>query len=81
MSPIAGVQLRARKAGHFFRTVNLNDEPCWHDIACECAAHNAQLHDDRERKFMNDMVRWTVHGGSPTEKQAKWLRPIYARIR
>ena len=68
------------QSGPLFRNVNLNDEPCWHD-ACECAAHSAQLHDDRERKFVNDIVRWTVHGGSPTEKQSKWLRPIYARIR
>jgi len=64
-----------------FRNVNLNDEPSWHDIACECAAHSARLRDERERKFVNDMVRWTVHGGEPTEKQAKWLRSIYARVR
>ena len=64
-----------------FRNVNLNDEPSWHDIACECAAHGARLRDKRERKFVNDMVRWTVHGGEPTEKQAKWLRSIYARVR
>ena len=69
------------RSGPFFRNVNLNDEPSWHDIACECAARGAQLRDDRERKFVSDMVRWTVHGGSPTEKQAKWLRSIYARIR
>lgn len=65
----------------FFRNVNLNDDPSWHDIARECAAPGARLRDDRERKFVNDMVRWTVHGGAPTEKQAKWLRSIYARIR
>ena len=70
----------SEQSGPFFCNVNLNDEPCWHDIACECAAQNAQLRDDRERKFVNDMVRWTSHGGSSTEKQAKWLRPIYARI-
>ena len=64
-----------------FRNVNLNDEPSWHDIACECAAHSARLRDEREGKFVNDMVRWTVHGGEPTEKQAKWLRSIYERVR
>ena len=69
------------QSGPFFRNVNLNDEPSWHDIACECAAHSARLRDEREGKFVNDMVRWTVHGGEPTEKQAKWLRSIYARVR
>jgi len=27
------------------------------------------------------MMRKTVHGGEPTEKEARWLRFIYARVR
>ena len=55
-------------------------EPSWNEIARECAAHAARLQ-PREREFVEDMVRWTVHGGEPTEKQAKWLRSIWARVR
>lgn len=54
-------------------------EPSWHSIACECAAHPERLLSDREREFVDDMVKRTVLGGQPTEKQAAWLRKIYAR--
>jgi hypothetical protein len=56
------------------------DEPTWHEIACACAAHDKCLRDERERQFVGDMVRRTVRGGEPTEKQAHWLRAIYARV-
>jgi hypothetical protein len=36
---------------------------------------------EREKQFVKDMVRHTVRGGEPTEKQAGWLRKIYARVR
>ena len=55
-------------------------EPSWNEIARECAAHAARLQ-PRECSFVDDMVRLTVHGGEPTEKQAKWLRSIWARVR
>jgi hypothetical protein len=42
------------------------DEPTWHEIACECAAHDKCLRDERERQFVGDMVRRTVRGGEPT---------------
>jgi hypothetical protein len=64
-----------------FRNVNPDADPTWHEIAVECAAHPNRLHDGREKQFVNDMVRRTVHGGEPTEKQASWLRKIYARVR
>jgi hypothetical protein len=67
--------------GAIFRNVNLDDEPTWHEIAVECAAHPGGLHSEREKQFVKDMVRRTVHGGEPTEKQASWLRKmIYARV-
>jgi hypothetical protein len=53
--------------------------PSWHDIACECEANQDKL-SERERTFVSDMVRWTVLGGEPTEKQQKWLRSIYVRV-
>jgi hypothetical protein len=63
-----------------FRNANIDAEPTWHEIAVECAAHSDRLHSDRERQFVKDMVRLTVHGGELTEKQGSWLRKIYARV-
>jgi hypothetical protein len=56
-------------------------EPAWHSVACECAARPERLWSDKERAFVADMVRWTQLGGVPSEKQAKWLRSIYVRVR
>jgi len=50
------------------------------DKSTAIAAQSARLH-EHERQFVEDMVRWCVHGGTPTEKQAKWLRSIYVRVR
>jgi len=71
---------REEQGAPVFHNVNLDDEPTWHDIALECAAHPNQLH-EREKQFVKDMVHHTVRGGEPTEKQASWLRKIYARVR
>jgi hypothetical protein len=60
-----------------FRSV---EEPTWNEIARECEATSGRLN-EREQKFINDMVRWTVRNGQPTEKQANWLRAIYARVK
>jgi hypothetical protein len=73
----AGKQSVAAAAPTFHDVTN---EISWHAIACECM-HSSRLRDQREQKFVADMVRWTVRGGEPTEKQAKWLRSIYVRIR
>lgn len=67
-----------RDAGH---SSGSGDRLSWHAIACECAAKPNRLRDQKERDFVADMVRWTVRGGEPTEKQAKWLRSIYVRAR
>jgi hypothetical protein len=71
---------RAAEQRATFRNVD-DDGPPWHAIACECAARAARLRDQKERDFVADMVRWTTRGGQPTEKQAKWLRSIYVRVR
>jgi hypothetical protein len=63
-----------------FHNVNLEEEPSWHEIATECAAHSGRLRNERERRFVRDMKRRLVHGGEPTEAQGKWLRDIYARV-
>jgi hypothetical protein len=69
-----------RKAAKQNGTVSVDGEPSWNDIARECAAQIARLQ-PREREFISDMVAWTTHGGMPTDKQAKWLRSIWARVR
>jgi hypothetical protein len=58
-----------------------DDGPPWHAIACECAALLDQMRDQQEKDFVADMVRWITCGSEPTEKQAKWLRSIYVRVR
>jgi len=55
-------------------------EPDWHDIACVCSENPSRLRPN-EFEFVEDMVRRTVHGGEPTEKQAAWLRAIYCWVR
>ncbi len=55
--------------------------PIWHSVACECAAHPERLRSEKERAFIADMVIWTKLRGDPTERQAKWLRSIYVRVR
>ena len=66
----------AERNGGFYSV----DEPTWHEIACECRVHINRLR-DREREFVEDMVCRTVHGGKLTERQAKWLRDIWSRVR
>jgi hypothetical protein len=74
----AGKQSAAAATEPAFHDVT--NEQSWHAIACECM-HSSRLRDQRERDFVADMVRWTIRGGEPTEKQAKWLRSIYVRLR
>jgi hypothetical protein len=37
------------------------------------------LFSEREEDFVDDMMRFTSMGWEPTEKQAKWLKSIFAR--
>ena len=70
---------REAESGPMFRNVNLNDDPSWHDIALECAEHRHLY--EREKEFVDGMVRRTARGGEPSQKQGDWLRKIYARVR
>jgi hypothetical protein len=67
------------EAEHGFHDVERR-EPDWHDIACTCAASPQRLRPN-ECEFVEDMVRRTVHGGDLSEKQEKWLRDIFVRVR
>jgi hypothetical protein len=52
--------------------------PSWHEVACHCRDQR-KARDEREQKFIEDVCRRTVHGGTLSEKQQSWLRKIYAR--
>lgn len=60
---------------------SVKGEPSWHEIAVKCSQHPEIMKSTNEEQFVDDMVRRTVHGGEPTEKQGDWLRKIYTRIR
>lgn len=53
----------------------------WADLAKWCRDHGAGRLSVNETKFVNDMARRLILGGAPTEKQAKWLRSIYTKLK
>jgi uncharacterized NAD(P)/FAD-binding protein YdhS len=57
------------------------DEPqTWRDLARWCRDHDAGRLKPHERAFVADMTARLVCGGMPSEKQAAWLRCLYARL-
>ena len=54
-------------------------EPNWQEIAISCRDRGNGRLTERERGFVDDMVRWTLYR-KPSEKQAKWLHSIYVRL-
>jgi hypothetical protein len=52
----------------------------WRDLARWCRDHDGGRLSAAERKFVVDMANRLVLDGKPTEKQADWLRAIYARL-
>jgi hypothetical protein len=74
-------QMKQELNGRAFQSIDADEEPSWFEIASLCRANPQVLHSDNEKQFVSDMCRRLVHGGEPTEKQANWLRKIYARVR
>jgi len=72
--------MKQELGGRAFQSVD-DEEPSWFEIASLCRNNPQVMHSDNERQFVSDMCRRLVHGGVPTEKQANWLRKIYARVR
>lgn len=56
---------------------NVDTSPPWHEIATDCLSR--PHFSGREKEFVEDMIKATVNGGTPTEKQQNWLRKIYRR--
>jgi hypothetical protein len=72
--------MKQELGGRAFQSVD-DEEPSWFEIASLCRNNPQIMHSDNEKQFVSDMCRRLVHGGEPTEKQANWLRKIYARVR
>jgi len=53
----------------------------WHELALWGAEHDEGRLKQHERDFIDDMVDYMVCDGEPTEKQANWLRALYAKLR
>ena len=52
----------------------------WRDLARWCRDNDAGRLTSAERKFVTALSALLVMDGSPTERQANWLRAIYARL-
>jgi hypothetical protein len=72
------IYVRGFEAGK--RAAASGREPSWYEIASECAAHPDRLRDERERKFVRNMVTRVLRGGELSENQADRLRFCYARV-
>lgn len=60
---------------------HVSDEPRnWGELAGWCTSRSSSL-SPKEEKFVRDMVNRSVLGGTPTEKQASWLRAIFAKLK
>jgi hypothetical protein len=51
------------------------------EIAAWCVRHDNGFFEDRQRQFVIDMVRLLAAGATLTERQAGWLKILYARLR
>lgn len=52
----------------------------WRELAVWCRYNSRGRLNEREFEFVREMTARLVCGGEPTEKQAAWLRAIYARL-
>jgi hypothetical protein len=52
----------------------------WREIARWCRDNDGGRLSSSERKFVVDMANRLVLNGKPTERQANWLRAIYAKL-
>ena len=58
-----------------------DDPKSWGQMAAWCASKGFGRLTLKELTFVNDMSRRLVFGGAPTERQATWLRAIYAKLK
>jgi hypothetical protein len=53
----------------------------WHEVATHCRDYGRPVLTAKEMAFVRDMTARLVFGGEPTERQAEWLRAIFAKVR
>jgi hypothetical protein len=53
----------------------------WAELAAWCREHDGGRLTEAEARFVAQMADRLVFGGLPSERQASWLRSIYARLR
>lgn len=53
----------------------------WCELARWCRDHDDDRLNAKERGFVADMASRLVCGGEPSERQAAWLRAIYAKLK
>lgn len=63
------------------RPKNATDPDTWAEVAKWCRENDRERLSPKEREFVRDMAARLVCDGEPTEKQAAWLRAIYAKLR
>ncbi len=77
----AGLDLHALAASLAIRPADDGEPATWQELATWCrniGQHRLSL---KEFLFVSDMAHRLVCDGEPTEKQAAWLRAIYAKLR
>ncbi len=57
-----------------------NTPTTWGEVARWCRDHDHTRLTEKERAFVADMAARFICDSEPTEKQAAWLRAIYARL-
>ena|SRR5215207_4936659 len=63
-----------------YRDQGTGEPATWRALAEWCQRNDAGRLKAHERDFITDMAHRLVLNGKPTEKQATWLRTIYARL-
>ena len=53
----------------------------WCELARWCLDHDDDRLNEKESSFVSDMASRLICGGEPSERQAAWLRSIYAKLK
>lgn len=62
------------------RAASPSEPQCWSALARWCRVHDLGRLTPREREFVADMCAKLVLDAKPTDKQANWLRSLYAKL-
>lgn len=53
----------------------------WADLAAWCRDHDGGRLNETEARFVAQMADRLLFGGAPSERQAAWLRSIFAKLK